>query len=230
MTDPTKEQRAESIEAADPPVEVSPPVLLPPVKDEPLLCPVFCGEERHDEPKVVRFGMTCPGHDGSLDEINTFQLELAWRKEVAAAYGETLASSEEYTEALHRRRKEAHERVAAAAKWNMENPDRPEENPVRAKVTHEDLVAHANEITPQVVARVEANARLKPVEFEPAVRPLRVPVKDLSRRGSRLELPKPAKPPSKLILPNGDKPLTEKEIKEAAQVDDSAMFLDPTDD
>jgi hypothetical protein len=230
MTDPTKEGRAESIEAADPPVEVTPSVLLPPVENEPLLCPVFCGAERHDEPKIVRFGMTCPGHDGTAVEINGFQLELAWRKEVAAAYGETLASSEEYTEALARRRQEADERVRAGQKWLEENPDHPEENPLRAKVTHNELVAHANEITPQVVARVAANANLKPVEFEPAARPLRVPLKDLSRRGSRIEIPR-SKTGSVLKEGGqfaGESSPTPQEVRDAAQVADSAMFLDPT--
>jgi hypothetical protein len=195
-----------------------------PIEDEPILCPLFCGAERHDEPKAARFGMTCPGHDCTAVEQSAFEMELAWRKQVAAAYGEQVASSKEWTEALARRNEEADERVAGGQKWVLENPEHPEENPVRAKVTHEDLVAHVNELTPQVVARVEANAAaIQREEFDPVIRPLRVPAKNLSRRGPRIEMAPHHLSPDAFDVKNVNHVDAEPEIA------DSAMFLDPTD-
>jgi hypothetical protein len=200
--------------------------------DEPVLCPLFCGQPRHEDPGPAPYGMTCPGHNARVDEAKAFEQELAWRKEVAAAYGETLAASDEYTELLKRRRDDADDRVAAGRKWMEDHPDEPHLNPLRSKATHDDLVDHVNKITPEVVAEIEREAS-RPVveEFEPVGKPLRVPAKDLSRRGSRLEVVRGggSSLPAELRT-DGDKPITAAELKEARSISDSALFLDPEAD
>jgi hypothetical protein len=187
------------------------------IEKEPILCPLFCGSPRHEEPGPAPYGMTCPGHNGDVGEQATFTAELQWRKEVAAAYGETLAASDEYVDLLKRRRDEADDRVAAGRLWQEEHPDEPHLNPLRSEVTHEQLQQAVNELVPEVVARIDREIK-KPVieEFEPVGKPLRVPPKDLSRRGPRIEVPKISGPP-----------LTDIERQQAKHLDDAAMFLDP---
>lgn len=204
--------------------------LLPPT-EEPVLCPLFCGQPRHEEPGPAPYGMTCPGFLANVDEANAFTTELGFRKEVAAAYGETLASSPEYVELLQKRRTEADQRVAAGMQWSLEHPDEPHKNPLRSEVTHEHLQQAVNELVPEVIAKIDREIKRPVVEaFEPVIKPLRVPPKDLSRRGPRIELPPKGATPER-ISPDGDRPaITEIERKQAEQVDDAAIFLNPEAD
>ena len=200
------------------------------IESEPILCPLFCGQPRHEEPGPAPYGMTCPGHNGDVGEQATFTAELQWRKEVAAAYGETLAASDEYTDLLAKRRSEAEERVAAGRKW-IEEGGNPAENPLRAEVTHQDLVDHIAKITPEVVARIEGEARRPAVEeFEPVSKPLRVPPKDLSRRGPKVITPgTPEFIDAQAQAPDGGPAVSFNplEKQQAEKMDDAALFLNP---
>jgi hypothetical protein len=186
---------------------------------QPLLCPLFCGAERHEEPGPAPYGMTCPGFKANETQVEIFTNELLWRKEVAAAYGETLAASDEYTDLLQKRRDDAEQRLDAGRLWKEEHPDEPEKNPLRSKLTHQELQQAVNELVPEVVAKIDREIK-KPVieDFEPVINTLRVPPKNLSRRGPRIEVP---------FKVDDTHPLTELERKQARNVDDAALFLDP---
>lgn len=201
---------------------------------------MMCGaEEPHDDTRTVRFGMTCKGTGATPEESVAFRSEFTFRTEVAAAYGETIATSDEFMEHLARRNKEADERVLAGQKWTLEHPDEPHKNPLRSDVSAEALQAHATTMAREVYSKVNRDANLRPQEFEVQPPMIRVPQKDLSRRGSRLDLPDkdtkhlitgtrqhriqhPYLPPQGA---NGEREVTTKEIKDAAEIPDSALFL-----
>lgn len=140
------------------------------------ICQV-CGRAPHDEPTEARFKMICPGDGENVDAgaKQAFRQELGFRTEVAAAFGELAASTPEYVNLLAQRRRDAEDRVLAAAKWNEQGGD-PWLNPMRSQVSVEALQADCDAQTVVAKDRIATNERTEVLQPGLQVDPLHLTV------------------------------------------------------